>query len=135
MSFRGDNCIDVLDQKTTWTGKVGLMYPSDYCYATSCGSTTDRTICLNTSLSEWDSSDVSDCKNNDWLFNSFNKWTISPYADSFSATDVFHLDSEGYIYSSPASDFDFVQPVVYLTSNVKISSGTGSESDPFELSL
>ena len=31
---------------TTWTGKVGLMYPSDYGYATSGGSTTNRAACL-----------------------------------------------------------------------------------------
>ena len=124
----------MLDQKTTWTGKVGLMYPSDYCYAPICGSTTDRTTCLNTSLSEWDSSDVSNCKNNDWLFNSFNKWTISPYADSFSATDVFY-EIFGDILCDFACNPEGVRPVVYLLSNVKISSGTGSESDPFELSL
>ena len=29
-------------RSTSWTGKVGLMYPSDYGYATSGGTTTDR---------------------------------------------------------------------------------------------
>ena len=33
-------------RSTSWTGKVGLMYPSDYGYATSGGTTTDRNACL-----------------------------------------------------------------------------------------
>ena len=134
MSFRGDNCIDVLDQKTTWTGKVGLMYPSDYCYATSCGSTTDRTTCLNTSLSEWDSSDVSDCKNNDWLFNSNNQWTISPGAYSSNAYNVFRVDSTGCVYNSIVHASYGVRPVGYLLSNVGVQSGDGSLGNPFILS-
>ena len=38
---------------TTWTGKVGLMYPSDYGYATSGGSTTDRATCLAKEIYSW----------------------------------------------------------------------------------
>ena len=36
----------------SWKGLVGLMYPSDYSYATSGGSITNRTTCLNKSLSK-----------------------------------------------------------------------------------
>ena len=41
----------------TWTGKIGLMYPSDYGYATSGGSTTDRAACLAKEMYNWDGSD------------------------------------------------------------------------------
>ena len=58
----GTYCNDKVERATTWTGKVGLMYPSDYGYATSGGSTTDRATCLNTVLYSWDGSSVSDCK-------------------------------------------------------------------------
>ena len=50
---------------TTWTGSIGLMYPSDYGYATS-GGGTGREMCLSYNLSSW--SNYSDCYNNDWLF-------------------------------------------------------------------
>ena len=53
---------------TTWTGKVGLMYPSDYGYATSGGSTTNRATCLAKEMYNWYGSDVSDCKSNDYLY-------------------------------------------------------------------
>ena len=47
---------------TTWTGKIGLMYPSDYGYATSGGTTKNRATCMATILWDWNGSGVSDCK-------------------------------------------------------------------------
>ena len=47
------------------------MYVSDYGYATSGGSTTNRANCLNTVLSD-DWNDYDDCYNNDWLYDSSN---------------------------------------------------------------
>ena len=128
-----DECNDAVERTTTWTGKVGLMYPSDYGYATSGGSTTDRATCLNTALNSWDTSDISDCKNNDWLYNDRNQWTLSPRGVSSNAYNAFIVYSGGGLSSSMVkSDLD-VRPTVYLTSNVKISSGTGSQDDPFVL--
>ena len=73
---------------TTWTGKIGLMYPSDYGYATSGGTTKDRSACLAKELYNWDSSDFSDCKGNDYLYNSsLYQWTLAPY--SADARNVF----------------------------------------------
>ena len=72
---------------TEWQGKVGLMYPSDYGYATSGGSTSNRTSCLNKELYNWDSSSYSDCKNNDWLYDSSTvQWTLAPYS-----SDSYHV--------------------------------------------
>ena len=129
----GSYCNDTIERTTTWTGKVGLMYPSDYGYATSGGSTTDRATCLNTNLSSWNSSIVSDCKNNDWLFNSSYQWTISPYASSSSAYRAFSVNDSGYVGGYNAFYNYGVRPVVYLTSNTSIQSGDGSSSNPFIL--
>ena len=126
-----DYCNDTVERTTTWTGKVGLMYPSDYGYATSGGSTTDRAACLNTYLSIW--SRNSDCYNNDWLFNGFTQWTLSPCAASNSAERMYPVYYSGEVAHHDASNPMLVRPAGYLTSNVKISSGTGSESDPFIL--
>ena len=132
----GKYCTDTLERTTTWTGKVGLMYPSDYGYATSGGSTTDRTTCLNTVLWSWDGSSVSDCKNNDWLYNSSSSpWTISPHASSFDAYYAFRVHDVGFVdYHGSACYSNGVRPVVYLTSNVGIQSGEGTSSNPFILS-
>ncbi len=130
----GNYCNDTVARTTTWTGKIGLMYPSDYGYATSGGSTTDRATCLNTKLYSWDSSNVSDCKNNDWLFNSNYKWTISPDATSSDAVNVFLVSSGGRVSTNSAYLHYAVLPVGYLLSNVGVQSGDGSLGNPFILS-
>ena len=118
----------------TWTGKIGLMYPSDYGYATSGGSTTNRETCLNTVLYNWDSSSVSECYNNDWLYKSgTHKLTLTPYASN--SYHVFRVLSNGYLYYSATIAALGVSPALYLNSNVKISGGSGTEESPFTLSL
>ena len=116
-------------RSTSWTGKVGLMYPSDYGYATSGGTTTDRNTCLNKKLYSWDS--VSDCYNNDWIFNSAHQWTITPHAST--SDRVFSLRSTGYVHSNITSITNGVRPVVFLKSSIKIVDGDGSSSNPYIL--
>ena len=119
-------------RSTSWTGKVGLMYPSDYGYATSGGSTTDRNTCLNKELYNWDSSSYSDCKNNDWLFNSEDQWTFTPRA-SYSY-GVFFLNNTGCVHDYNANNaYTGVRPVVFLKSSIKIVDGDGSSSNPYVL--
>ena len=130
----GDYCNDEITRKTTWTGKVGLMYPSDYGYATSGGSTTDRTTCLNTMITSW--ATEGDCAKNDWLNNNGNpQWTITPQANNQSAFMGTPVPANAMLmsrYSSVATSYH-IKPVVYLKSNVKIVSGTGTQEDPFIL--
>ena len=118
----------------TWTGKIGLMYASDYGYATSGGSTTNREACLNKELYSWNSSSVSDCKNNDWLYSSsYNQWTLTSSA-SYSYYAFFVL-SYGFVYIGNPNATNGVFPALYLNSNVKIVDGEGTESNPYVLSL
>ena len=119
---------------TKWTGKIGLIYPSDYGYATSGGSTTNRETCLNKKLYNWGIPSESDCKDNDWLYDSSNnQWTLAPYAGS--SDRVFRVYSYGSLPYSYASIAFGVSPALYLNSNVKISGGSGTTNDPFVLSL
>ena len=117
---------------TTWTGQIALMYPSDYGYATSGGST-GRDTCLSYSIHNWDS--YSDCYNHNWLYDSSNwQWTLTPC--SVHSSRVFYVSSNGTVSYYDASNASHaVSPVVYLSSNVIISGGNGSESSPFTLSL
>ena len=120
---------------TTWSGKVALMYPSDYGYATSGGSTTNRDACLAKELYNWDSSSFSDCKNNDWLYDSSTtQWTLTP--SSSGSNGVFFVSTTGYVgYNGLAYDSNGVRPSVYLTSNVKISGGDGTSNSPYTLEV
>ena len=121
---------------TTWTGKIGLMYPSDYGYATSGGSTTDRAACLAKEMYNWDGSGVSDCKNNDYLYkSSYYQWTLAPRS-SF-ANYVFFVSTLGYVSNNVAYyDSGSVRPVAFLKSNISITDvGTGTAESPFQLKV
>ena len=119
---------------TTWTGKIGLMYPSDYGYATSGGTTKDRAACLAKELYNWGSSDFSDCKGNDYLYNSsLYQWTLAPY--SAYANGVFYVDGDGYVDNHGAYNAGAVRPVLFLKSNIQVDKGTGAKSDPYQLKM
>ena len=107
----GNYCNDTVERTTTWKGLVGLMYPSDYGYATSGGDTTDRATCLNTVLYSWDGSSVSDCKNNDWLLKNSWQWTLSPRANSSGAYNAFDVNSDGNVNNNIAYNNNAVLPV------------------------
>ena len=119
---------------TTWTGKIGLMYPSDYGYATSGGTTKDRVACLAKELYNWDSSEFSDCKGNDYLYNSsLYQWTLAPY--SASARGVFGVNWDGYVNNDLAHYTLAVRPALFLKSNIQVDKGTGAKSDPYQLKM
>ena len=111
--------------------KVGLMYPSDYGYATDGGTTTNKSSCRSKELYNWDGSSFSYCKNNDWLYTSQssfvnnNEWLLSPYSSNSRAA---RLDSSGYV--SPGNGGSVgalfaVRPTFYLDSSVLKIVGTG----------
>jgi len=107
---------------TTWTGYVGLMYPSDYGYAVG-GS--NRSSCLTTNLSIYNTS----CASSNWLYLRSNEWTLSPISgDSKNAFSIY--GNSGSLESGFGGYFA-VRPVVYLNSNIKRTGGTGTSSDPF----
>ena len=122
--------------------KVGLMYPSDFGYATVGGTTTNKTGCRAKELYNWNSSSYSDCKNNDWIFTSQNsfvdnrEWLLSPY--SMNSTEAAHLYSGGYVhldgYRVVGGKFA-VRPTFYLDSSILkiVGTGDGSSSNPYRI--
>ena len=123
--------------------KVGLMYPSDYGYATVGGSTTNKSSCRAKELYNWDSSSYSDCKNNDWLFTSqvtswgSNKteWLISPIASNSDSASRLH--STGYVNAiSSVSNYQFaVRPTFYLDSSILkiVGIGDGTKDNAYRI--
>ena len=120
--------------------KVGLMYPSDYGYATVGGSATNKAGCRAKALCNWYNSSYSDCKNNDWLFKSSpfigdGEWFISPLSsDSGSALILKPL---GYVYAS-ASVYGnqlAVRPTFYLDSSILkiVGTGDGTKDNAYRL--
>ena len=130
---RGDSVYT--GRPTTWTGSIGLMYVSDFGYATSGGSTTNRAACLAKELFNWPA--VSDCYNNDWLYDSSNhQWTLTTFSGYSFEMGINVFTVTGLVaYEEAHNTFSNASPVLYLNSSVEISGGTGEESDPFILSL
>ena len=118
---------------TTWTGKIGLMYPSDYGYATSGGQTLDRATCLAKRLYNWDSPSENDCINNDYLFKFNYQCTLAPASSS--ATYVFGVMSGGYVIDGNADNNFMVRPALFLKSSISISGGAGSSTEPYQLKV
>jgi len=122
-----------------WTGKVGLMNPSDYGYATAGGSATNRAACLAKALFNWSGSDVSDCRDNDYLFkSSYKQWTMASNSYSY----VYFVHENGMVsfcfpYYGEAEGYEyFVRPTAFLKSNILISEvGNGSSESPFQLKV
>ncbi len=119
--------------KTTDIGNkkngVALMYASDYGYAVG---REVRSDCLIKSLSDYNKNN---CNTNNWLYTKKETRLLMP--QSSDSSNIFLINSAGYVYSSFwASDrMPVVWPVIYLTSNTKITWGTGELNSPFTVSL
>ena len=108
--------------QTTWNGYIGIMYPSDYAYAT------DLSVCTKDGYNY----DDTNCKNKDWLFDTSKIiWTMSP--NSGFAYYAFAVAASGYGAINSVCDAFGVRPVAYLKSNSQIINGTGTQSDPYIL--
>ena len=109
---------------TTWKGKIGLMYPSDYGYAvlaSSCARTTNLSGYSSTS-----------CAGNNWLKMDSTQWTLT-LNSSFSNSAV-NVSYTGGVGSSTMLYGRSVRPSIYLKSNIAIMGGSGSYDDPYLLS-
>ncbi len=122
-------------RQLSWIGSVGLLYPSDYGYATSGGSATNRDQCLNTvDIYHWMDS-YAECSQNNWLFDADHfQWTIS--SSSKDASSAFMIARGGLVNSTEGNVnylLSAIRPVVYLKADVLYTSGDGSSSNPFVL--
>ena len=108
------------------TGKVGLMYPSDYGYSVT------NANCSHTSknLGSYDSSS---CGDKAWLLKYGYEWTGSP--NSGNSNNVFYVITFASLNGSNAYNGYGVRPVLYLKSNVYVTGGDGSINNPYQLSL
>ena len=106
---------------TTWTGKIGLMYPSDYAYAV------DLSLCTKDGYNYGNST----CKSNDWLLYSSSQWTIMPASSD--AYIAFYVYSTGRVYNDLVNLAYAARPVLYLKSDVTIVGGEGTSSNPYQL--
>ena len=121
----GTYCNDTVTRTTEWTGYIALPYITDYAYASS------ENDC-NTKI---DQSSTYKCKNNNWMHRIEFTWYISPSADSSDACNVWDVYGDGGAGDNCACNSNGFSPAIYLKSNVLKLEGTGTSTDPYELSL
>ena len=108
--------------KTSWTGKIALPYPSDYAYSAYLGK------CTST-LGEY-----SNCSS--WMKTIFNSKTIALLTPIVSSSMVFHVVGGSLDLGEPYAALDSeIFPTLYLNANVSIKTGTGTLNSPYQLSV
>ena len=118
----------------TWTGKVAIPYPSDYGYAA------DLSLCQQQLANYPDTT----CTANNWMKNIITNngadsgWLLTPYSGG--AKSAWHVASpgnvnDGSIEFGNTNNSYRVVPVLFLTSELGIGSGTGTSSSPYQLSV
>ena len=117
---------------TTSTDYIGLIFPSDYGYA-STDESCRQNLRSGVTYTNNAYGGTSKCKNNNWLFKGTWYWTISPYLPD--AYNVFHTSGSGYLAISYALYRANVRPSLYLKADVKVVGGTGTSSDPYTLEI
>ena len=115
----------ISDEKgTTSNVKVALPTVSEYIRAGS------NTSCKTFSTYN---SNYSTCRNSNWMFNSsINWWTLSPRS-SYSG-HLFSVTTYGIVGSTNATQTgDDVLPAITLSTDVQITGGDGSVSNPYTI--
>ena len=101
----------------TYYAKIGLMYVSDYAFATNSDQWSDTLYMMRLSSS--------------WLYMGVDEWTITPSTDTTDFMFIIYHDSlvEQYGYL----DVIAVRPVFFLNYEVNYVSGTGTQLDPIRI--
>ena len=132
--YRGTN-------PNSWVGKVALMYASDYGYA-SANCETKKLYNKNAS-----NDDIRVCNDTNWLYNkntnplaSWKEWLL-PQNSSYEG-HVYMLRDEGMINNYTGTNSNYtailnldVRPTLYLKTDVKITGGDGTSSNPYILGI
>ena len=106
-----------------WDGMIGLMYPSDF------GYTAGNSCVAGTTLYNYLGS--RECFQKDWLVSS-STYFLTQYSNS--TTEGFYYNSADNWPRYSVNVMSSVSPTFYLSSDVVITSGTGSSTDPYLIS-
>lgn len=102
------------------------MYVSDYMYAV------DPSGWLYLG-NESENTDYRTIKDSNWLYMGLAEWSISSRTDLSNA--AFDIDSQGRVYSYYVYGNYGARPTFYLKSDVEISRGNGTVTDPYRIFL
>ena len=138
--YLGTECYYYGTNPNSWTGKIGLIYSSDYFYASS---NCENKMIYDPSNENIDNlpsgKDIMACNDTNWLYNlKVNEWHLTQI--SYMPVGVLALASFGDIFINGAASGEIndqlaARPVLYLTSSAKITGESGTSSNPYTLGL
>ena len=108
-----------------WNGKVALPTASEYVRSNS-----DKSNC-GTMQKVW-SATSGQCSGTTWMHNNDDWWTVSPLSDD-RWLELVRTSGNFDYYGGNANEHYGVRPVLYLSSEVKITGGDGSQSNPYTI--
>ena len=109
---------DTEESVITYLAKIGLMYISDYGFA----SYSDG---WGTQLGAYDYDPI---LSNHWMFMGMDEWTISRSSDRYDA--VYNISEGGSVSCTGVFMESSIRPVFNLISSTTYKSGSGTMSDP-----
>ena len=112
---------EITNATKTYTAKIGLIYPSDYGYATTPDYWTTNVYDYNTAASS-----------KDWLFLGSYEWLLSPNSSTPSSAWVVNSSGSAYHLNSVISSIA-VRPSFYLLSSVNFAGGDGTKNSPIRI--
>ena len=111
------------ENSSKWNGKVALITTSEYIRSNS-----NKGSCGTLNKNE---QNYKICQSTTWMFNGVSWWMLTTNAHL--SNNVSIVRNDGYINSYDAKMTYGVRPVVYLSSNVQITGGSGSSSNPYAI--
>ena len=140
---------------------IGLIYTSDYMYASSSCYDKDNNTSTKLGYSTSESNDFRACTNDNWLYTGNNYWTFnnSKYIDEehiytdnyqvgklrFTSAKIaapsggylfpVYISEDGKIYYQNRKSSYNVRPSLYLSTDVTFISGNGTIDSPFTISI
>ena len=107
---------------TSTNAKIGLMYVSDYMYASGYYNSTSTTTGSSYYFG-----------NQNWLYKGI-EWTITPSSNS--TTNAFFVNNFGYVSVNLYAYYGFgARPTFYLKSSVNIIGGNGTFENPYVITM
>ncbi len=113
---------EITSATKTYEAKIGIMYPSDYGFATTPDYWT-------TNLNSYSSV----AYQKDWLYLGLIEWLLSPYSNN--GRFAWNVNRNGSVSGNyyDVTDTNAVRPTFFLTSSVQYVSGSGTLTDPIRI--
>lgn len=137
-------CNDTVERRAIWVGNIGLPSASDFAYATNGSDKISRIECLKLEITSKDYSTNhpynQECLKENWITfkEQVRKWSMSAvsYNDAYSKRTVFHFSNvKNMIHLSNTGSIQQIYPTLHLKNNVIIMDGSGTEDNPYIISL